>query len=232
MSVTSSIPKQWKVAIQTLNLDNTKSSIIEQIIKLRKPNKLLYLTHLKHNTKTINKSENKWNNIYENLEWPLIYMNPFRSTIDTKLRAFQYKFIKCILPANDFLLKCKIVNSSLCDLCNMHTETIMHLFWECPVSQAFWSDVSRFLHNNNIEIQLDYKMIALGLISQAKINNITNFILITAKYFLYHCKLNKSKPIMAHFLSEIKQRKQIESIIAKNKNKLATHTAKWSNIII
>ena len=229
LSLISSIPKQWKKALLTNN-ENNPVTYFQQFFMLNKPNKLLYRTHLKRNKQILNKAENKWNDSYPDIEWSKIYMIPFLCTIDTKLRAFQYKFLKRILPTNDFLNKCKIVSSSLCDLCNMHTETVIHLFWECQVSQNFWSQVSLFLQNNNINIQIDYKVIAFGTTNRTNSYVITNFILLMAKYFVYKCKINKSLPQIGNFISELKQRKQIESIIANTKNKITLHNNKWSNI--
>ena len=188
----------------------------------------------RHNKVTVNKSENNWNNLYvlNTLDWSKIYINPFRSTIDTKLRAFQYKFLKQILPTNDFLHKCKIVQSSLCDLCNMHNETIIHLFWECPVSQAFWSNFSRFLEENNIVVHVDYLTIALGVFSNDRKSIVTNFLILIAKYLLYKCKLNKTEPNISMFKSELKQREQIERLIAISKNKIEVHNLKWNSINI
>lgn len=132
-SLISSIDKQWKIRLNTGTSDSPQVLNITKVINLRKPYKYLYSMHTKgHNKTVINKSENKWNNVYNlnKVDWSQVYTNPFKCTIDTRLRAFQYKFLKRILPTNVFLHKCKLVQSGPCDLCNMYNETVIHLFWE------------------------------------------------------------------------------------------------------
>jgi len=55
-----------------------------------------------------------WQHTFDDkeLQWQLC---PYTLTIDTKLRAFQYKYILNILPDNSFLHKYCSVQSSLCD---------------------------------------------------------------------------------------------------------------------
>ena len=76
----------------------------------------------------------------------------FYCTIDQKLRNFQYKYLMQIVRTNDFLLKCKLVQSNICDFCNMHVETVQHLFWECMYTQNFWQKLVDFLKSKDIDV--------------------------------------------------------------------------------
>ena len=51
------------------------------------------------------------------LDWEKIYLLPFKTTLDTKLREFQYKILNRILYTNKMLFKFKKVDSPLCDFC-------------------------------------------------------------------------------------------------------------------
>ena len=51
------------------------------------------------------------------LDWEKIYLLPFKATLDTKLREFQYKILNRILYTNKMLFKFKKVDSPLCDFC-------------------------------------------------------------------------------------------------------------------
>ena len=73
------------------------------------------------------KREDILNNIIS--DWKNIYLTPFKATIDTQLRDFQYKYLMQIISINIFLLKCKITNSNVCDFCNRNIETVKYLFW-------------------------------------------------------------------------------------------------------
>ena len=58
----------------------------------------------------------------------LVDLVPFKTTLDTKLREFQYKILIRILYTNNMLFKLKKVNYPLCDFCEKELETIEHLF--------------------------------------------------------------------------------------------------------
>ena len=62
------------------------------------------------------------------LDWEKIYLLPFKTTLDTKLREFQYKILNRILYTNKMLFKFKKVDSPLCVFCEKELETIEHLF--------------------------------------------------------------------------------------------------------
>ena len=74
-----------------------------------------------------------------------------------------------IIPTNVLLLKYKIKNTSLCDFCNMSTETNKHLFWECIHTQHFWTELTTFLETKNIHLSFSYELISFGLINFCKI---------------------------------------------------------------
>ena len=62
-------------------------------------------------------AQNKYKKEYPNLsvDWKKIYFLAFSVTLDTKLRAFQYKLLNHIVYTNDRLYKFKIVDSPLCE---------------------------------------------------------------------------------------------------------------------
>ena len=104
-------------------------------------NKLIYTYQLKNENQVDIKQEQKWKlDLNKNeIDWKTVYNNTFISTIDSKLRNFQYKYLMRIIATNDMLLKFKIKTSNVCDFCNMHVETAKHLFWECRHTQHFWN---------------------------------------------------------------------------------------------
>ena len=58
-----------------------------------------------------------------NEDFEQIYSMPFKATIYTKLRAFQFKINHNILYTNEKLYRIKISESPLCSLCDDKTET-------------------------------------------------------------------------------------------------------------
>ena len=127
------------------------------------------------------KSEIKWNEQFSNehLYWKNIYLATFKSTNGIRLRSFQCKFLMRIIPTNQFLAKCQIVNSSLCEFCNMEIETVLHLFWECTFIQQFWASLSDFLNLCDINININLKTFSFGVIQSNSNRNVIvqNFVI-------------------------------------------------------
>ena len=76
---------------------------------------------------------------------------PYIATHDTLIQSFQYKIINRTIPTNKLLFKCKLTCSTLCD--SGYIETIIHLFWECPVIQYVWNSLKSFLQEKGIIVQ-------------------------------------------------------------------------------
>ncbi len=78
--------------------------LISTILTSKHVNKILYDKEINNmrlpQQKHILKWENELNN--ENIEWDYIFSLPYKNTISTKLRAFQYKYLMRIIPNNSF----------------------------------------------------------------------------------------------------------------------------------
>ena len=181
------------------------------------------------------KSEIKWNEQFSNehLHWKHIYLATFKSTNDIRLRSFQYKFLMRIIPSNQFSAKCQIVNSSLCEFCNMEIETFLHLFWECTCIQQFWASLSDFLNLCDINININLKTISFEVIQSNSNRNviIQNFIIYLGKYFIFQNKQRKQIPNIQHFKSYLITRIKLEKDIAMQNDKLAFFETKWRSIL-
>ena len=173
----------------------------------------------------VSKAEIKWNEQFsdETLQWKNIYLTVFKSTNDIKLRNFQYKYLMRIVPTNQFLTKCNIVGTALCELCSMEIETVSHLFWECAHVQQFWTSVADLLRVCDSNINITVKTITFGICqSKPKCDAIViNFIIFLAKYFIFQNKQNKKVPNMHVFKYYLSNRIKIEKEIALLTDKLA-----------
>ena len=126
-SVISSIPNDWKTKLKSeVPNIHRQETLLSRILKSKQTNKFLYEYQLRKDGKISSKPEQKWELFFadKQFDWKNIYMMPFKSTIDTKLREFQYKYIMRIIPTNKFLFKCNLVQSNLCDFCNSYIETL------------------------------------------------------------------------------------------------------------
>ena len=83
------------------------------------------------------KYEEAFNTETFHLDWEKIYLLPFKTTLHTKLREFQYKILNRILYTNEMLFKFKKVDSPLCYFCGKELNTLEHFFFvvqECTLS--------------------------------------------------------------------------------------------------
>ena len=135
-----------------------------------------------------------------------------------------------IAPNNKFLFKCNIINTSLCDFCNMFVESNKHLFWECHISRGFWTEIQMFLNLKQIDINLNYEIISFGYMDQSSYTTLLNCILIYAKYFIFKNKYTKTIPFFNDFIKYLKYHENLERIIALTKNKVIQHEDKWNKL--
>ena len=122
MSLINSIPKDWKYKLKhEIQIVPMESNLLKQIRNQTHVNKFVYINFMRCSQGAVSKAEIKWNEQFSDktLQWKNIYLTVFKSTNDIKLRNFQYKYIMRIVPTNQFLTKCNIVGSALCEFCSM-----------------------------------------------------------------------------------------------------------------
>ena len=52
----------------------------------------------------------------------------------------------CIKVAkNCFLFKIGIKSNDQCSFCKESSETLLHLFWECPFVKSFWNEIGNWM---------------------------------------------------------------------------------------
>ncbi|KAH3717806.1 hypothetical protein DPMN_060602 [Dreissena polymorpha] len=95
---------------------------------------------------------------------------PYKATIESTLRNFQYKYIHRIIATNKYLFKCKLSNSNLCDFCSENIETIEHLFWECKHIQPIWNQLVSFLEQQQLNVKLSFLNVVGYIQTQSRLN--------------------------------------------------------------
>ena len=222
-------------AKQNINHETqTKFSLKSQVTKLlnaNKTNKFLYDIQIKKTCTDI-KQKQKWEtmlNTESDIDWKACYTLSFETTVDNKLRNFNYKFLMGIVRTNKDLFKFKLVNSSLCDFCGQSPEDIYHLFWGCHYSQIFWVSLANILSTCNIDVDINFANIALGIPALKQNKTPINYSLLLAKYYLFRCKCRQERLVYNHFKDYLKEKINVEKHIAIRKGKLDLHNAKWSN---
>ena len=131
-SLMHSIPRKWKEQLQEkLEINSVCQDVLESLLKMHKVCKETYSYMLRNNPRQ-RSHEAKWSQILqcqlETLPWKEYYSLNFHCTIDSKMRAFQYKLLLRIIPNNKYLKVCNIIDNDSCYFCHSEVETIEHLF--------------------------------------------------------------------------------------------------------
>ena len=114
--------------------------------------KLAYTLFIERHVSPPQRSQSKWISdfqIYDvdKIDWCQSYSLPFLCTREPKLRIFQFKLLHRRISTNRYLFKIGISSSELCSFCENSSETLLHLFWECPQVKIFWNEVKTWLCN-------------------------------------------------------------------------------------
>ena len=185
-SVLHAIPSEWKKKLR----DNARDVDIQltlqkqTMLSLQKADKICKYIHTKLVDKIFQypKSEQKWSEILgENLEWRNIYLIPFKSSLNQRLRYFQYRISHRIIGVNKLLFAMGISQTDRCSLCSGAKETISHIFWDCPTTQRFILEIQNALLNNSFTIT---KTIFLFGSNEEKIKDF-NHVFIHAKHYIF-----------------------------------------------
>ena len=64
-------------------------------------------------------------------------------------RAFQFKINTQILPTNDYLHRYRVIDSSMCSICQIERDLVIHSVWEFRVVNDFILQIFNFLNTNS-----------------------------------------------------------------------------------
>ena len=84
-----------------------------------------------------------------NIKWSNIDTLPFKLLLGSKLKWFQYRINHYILITNKVIYKIGLSDTPLCTFCKNEPENILHLLWECPVTQGLLSRFPEYCMSKN-----------------------------------------------------------------------------------
>ena len=167
-----------------------------------------------------------------NVKWDKVYSLPFRSTLESKTREFQYKILNWIVHTNEKLYRFGLVASPSCTFCQETAESIEHLLFSCKISSKFWKHILSWLKDNDIYIEtLKEWDIIFGKFDIKDNFILINHILLLGKYHIYSRKCQSGLPTAQGFIARMKLIYRIELQIAREKNKLSQHFIKWRKLV-
>ena len=131
------MPAAWRLLIRTANiapvlspLPNTLAILINDILIpiLDASSKHIYRSLFGQKTPT---AKEKLSAKYHHLtiDWKRVYILSFRTTLETKLREFQFKILNRIVFTNEKLFRFGMAESDKCVFCQTEVESIEHLLF-------------------------------------------------------------------------------------------------------
>ena len=91
----------------------------------------------------------------------------------------------------------KMIESPLCAFCQKEDESLKHLLFHCNITKNFWLAFSSWIGKQNIFMEtLTLINVLFGVFNDNEDFAILNHLILIAKYFIYKCKLNKTKPTL------------------------------------
>lgn len=155
----------------------------------------------------------KWNGIFDNLGWKKIFYSCHKTTVDCQLKWFQLRLIYRALPTNRYLFLRKIIESANCSICGNDEETVRHLMWHCQHVNKFWQDLQELIVTRCSHVtsfRFSELLVLFGVQENMYTDKALDFIILLAKFYIYKCKWNFSRPTVKIFLNFLKYRYRME----------------------
>jgi len=166
-------------------------------------------------------------------DWIDSFLKLIVTTNDPKLRWLHFRILHNILTTNRSVSKFIQHQTDLCSFCNLKSETIVHLFWECPETKRFWKELQNIFNNrclHSFNFKFTKNLVFFGHCETIATDKICDFIILMAKFFIYRCKVQGINLNVKLFIKELYNRYSIEMIISKNKNQCKCDWAPYQNI--
>ena len=176
------------------------------------------------------KSMNFWAKTFGKFDvtvWKKIFSLPYKCTIESRSRIFQFHLLHRNIYTNVLLKKLGKVESELCNFCLDSLDSILHRFWFCPIVRAFWRELSLYLFDCfKIDIQLDAMSVFFGHDINAK-DILLEHLLILAKQYIHRTFKNPKRFTIGNYISMVNTVKEVEHNIAFKNGTLEKHRLKW-----
>ena len=150
-----------------------------------------------------------------------------KSTNSVYLLYLHYRIINRIITTNKFLNTIQLSDDSMCTFCERDTETIIHLFWQCPVTQAFIQDVMREIHN---QYQVSFQYNTHSWFFPQGTELLQTLIITLAKAVIYKARNAGRKPEISHMLNSLRAEAQKEELAGRMNGKMECFEKKWKTL--
>ena len=147
-----------------------------------------------------------------------------KATKSTRSIMFQYKLVNRFLATNTYLKIIRVKDDESCTFCKQEPETLAHMFWYCPLVQAFIIEIKTRLL---IEFRIDLDINRMTWFFLTNLRAIEICIITLAKRVIYETRLKETCPNYTHLKNKLKFEIEIECQAARMSNTLDKFDKKW-----
>ena len=136
--------------------------------------------------------------------WDSVYKNTKTICFNNKIKFFQYQINRGVLKTNNVLTHFVENQSNLCTFCQLHIETIIHLFWDCPIVNDFYNQLSVFFNSIRVTWPPVNREKFLFGNSKDGFLSLTEYTYLYLKYFIWCTRCTKNELSLAAFKNKFK----------------------------
>lgn len=149
------------------------------------------------------------------------------ATSSTYFIYLHFRIINRIYATNRYLFNIKVMEHDKCTFCEEVTETIVHLFWQCPVTQILIKEILSHL-KAVYNIYLNISAVKWFLLKD--LSSIQVLIVTLIKAHIHKSRLNLRKPSVEVVMQSVRFEIIKEYHIAKINNKMDTFEHRWGEL--
>ena len=179
------------------------------------------------------KSQQKWKHelkLPANFSWSNIYQGLYETTDDIPLRWLQLRILHRILPTNKHLQIFGISQTDKCQHCLSVPESLIHIFWTCPVTQRFWRDLSQMCNSTDftdVRVMLNSFTETAACMPRQSIQLLT----LISKQHIWRCRARSVKPTIHRLIDALRAASKVDKYVSKIKGSSTKFEKLWNPII-
>ena len=230
--VVTALPTEWKEILRKTNrnvIENYTARIYYDMGAVKFTNKIYW--ELVNKNPTIDTGKRYWEYIFNcqlDENWCNIRQIPFKLTLLTKLRYFQYRLLSGKLTTNYLRAKWDKDVSPLCTFCNNLDETPIHILFECEQVKIIWNNLNKWLsYMLKIKIKNFTKEQIIFNNYLGKHKEVINITILIVKQAIYATKCVKDKLNFINILSKVQNYKKIEYLTSLKTGQIGKYDKKW-----
>lgn len=147
-----------------------------------------------------------------------VFVIPRTCTKSNILKDLQFQILHRYIPTNHLLYKMGKISSMTCTFCNIYSETIIHLFYECTFVKGLWMFVEKIIEMIGVHLKIELKNVLFGFGFETKnylkYNDVNN-LLLHVKGYIWNSRRHHEVVSVAGFVSWFCVRKVYDSCLEK-----------------